>query len=47
MSVALFAPLDFGWRARTQAELALMEELHALLIKRARGREISGLSAHE
>ena len=43
----LMAPLDLGWKARTKAELALMEELHPLLIKRAQGRDISGLSAYE
>jgi type I restriction enzyme R subunit len=43
----LFAPLDLGWKARTRAELALMEDLHPLLTKRARGRDISGLSAYE
>lgn len=43
----LMAPLDLGWKARTQAELALMEELHPLLTKRASGRDISGLSAYE
>ena len=43
----LFAALDLGWKARTQAELALMADLHQLLIKRAAGREISGLSAYE
>jgi type I restriction enzyme R subunit len=43
----LMAPLDLGWKARAQAELALMEELHPLLNKRAQGREISGLSAYE
>jgi type I restriction enzyme R subunit len=43
----LFAPLDLGWKARTQAELALMEDLHPLLTKRAQGRDISGLSAYE
>lgn len=43
----LFAPLDLGWKARTQAELALMADLHPLLTKRAGGREISGLSAYE
>jgi type I restriction enzyme R subunit len=31
----LMAPLDLGWKARTQAELALMEDLHPLLTKRA------------
>lgn len=43
----LFAPLDLGWKARTQAELALMKDLHPLLTKRAGGRDISGLSAYE
>jgi len=43
----LMAPLDLGWKARTHAELALMEDLHPLLTKRAGGREISGLSAYE
>ena len=43
----LLAPLDLGWRARTQAELALMADLHPLLTKRAGDRDISGLSAYE
>lgn len=43
----LMAPLDLGWKARTQAELALMAELVPLLTKRAGGRDISGLSAYE
>ena len=43
----LMAPLDLGWRARTQAELALMADLHPLLTKRAGDRDISGLSAYE
>lgn len=43
----LMAPLDLGWKARAQAELALMKKLHPLLIKRAGGRDISGLSAYE
>jgi len=43
----LMAPLDLGWKARTQAELALMDDLHPLLTKRAQGRDISGLSAYE
>jgi type I restriction enzyme R subunit len=43
----LMAPLDLGWKARTQKELALMEDLHPLLVKRAQGREISGLSAYK
>lgn len=43
----LLAPLDLGWKARTQKELALMEELVPLLHKLALGREISGLGAYE
>jgi type I restriction enzyme R subunit len=43
----LMAPLELGWKARTQAELALMEDLHPLLTKRAYGRDIAGLSAYE
>ena len=43
----LMAPLELGWKARTQKELALMEELTPLLHKLAQGREISGLSAYE
>jgi type I restriction enzyme R subunit len=43
----LMAPLDLGWKARAQAELALMTELAPLLQKRAQGRDISGLSAYE
>ena len=43
----LMAPLDLGWKARTQAELALMDDLTPLLRKRAQGRDISGLNAYE
>lgn len=43
----LLEPLDLGWKARTQAELALMEDLVPLLNKFAQGREISGLAAYE
>lgn len=43
----LLEPLDLGWKARTQAELALMEELLPLLNKFAQGREIAGLAAYE
>lgn len=43
----LLAPLGLGWKARAQAELALMTELVPLLNKRAQGREVSGLSAYE
>ena len=43
----LMAPLDLGWKARTQAELAFIDDLCPLLNKRAGGRDISGLSAYE
>ncbi|MEN5271528.1 type I restriction endonuclease subunit R [Stenotrophomonas lactitubi] len=43
----LMAPLGLGWKARTQKELALVEDLTSLLHKLAQGREISGLSAYE
>jgi type I restriction enzyme R subunit len=43
----LLAPLGLGWKARTQKELALMEDLIPLLHKLAQGREISGLGAYE
>jgi type I restriction enzyme R subunit len=43
----LMEPLGLGWKARTQKELALMEELGPLLHRLAQGREISGLSAYE
>jgi type I restriction enzyme R subunit len=43
----LMAPLELGWKARSQAELALMKKLLPELNKRANGREISGLSAYE
>lgn len=43
----LLAPLDLGWKARTQKELTLMTVLVPLLKKRAGGREISGLEAYE
>ena len=43
----LMSPLDLGWKARTQKELALMEELIPILKKLAGGREISGLSVYE
>ena len=43
----LMAPLNLGWKARTQAELALMADLVPLLTQRAQGRDISGLSAYE
>lgn len=43
----LLAPLELGWKDRTKAELALMEDLVPLLHKLAKGREISGLAAYE
>jgi len=43
----LLAPLELGWKARTQKELALMSDLLPLLKKRAGGREIAGLKAYE
>lgn len=43
----LFTPLELGWKARTKAELTLMEDLIPLLKKLAQGREISGLGAYE
>ena len=43
----LLAPLDLGWRARTEKELALMADLVPLLEKRVGGRDISGLKAYE
>jgi len=43
----LFAPLELGWKVRTKAELALMDDLVPLLKKLAQGREISGLAAYE
>jgi len=43
----LFAEQDLGWKARTQKELALMEDMVPLLKKQAHGREISGLAAYE
>jgi type I restriction enzyme R subunit len=43
----LVAPLGLGWKARTEKELALMQDLVPLLHKLSQGREISGLSAYE
>ena len=43
----LMAPLNLGWRAGTQTELALMADLHPLLTNRAAGGDISGLRAYE
>lgn len=43
----LFAPQALGWKARKQAEEALMADLLPMLNKLAQGREISGLAAYE
>ena len=43
----LLAPLELGWKARTKAELALIDDLVPLLKRLAAVREISGLSAYE
>ena len=43
----LTKPLDLGWKARAQKELALMEDLVPYLKKIALGREIAGLNAYE
>ena len=43
----LLAPLELGWKARAQKEVALMNDLVPLLKRRAAGREISGLQPYE
>ncbi|MHB0897390.1 MAG: type I restriction endonuclease subunit R [Spirochaetales bacterium] len=43
----MLAPLELGWKARTQKELSLMEDLTPLLHKLAQGKDISGLAAYE
>jgi type I restriction enzyme R subunit len=43
----LLEPLELGWKARAQKELALMHELVPLIKKASGGRDISGLSAYE
>lgn len=43
----LMEPLGLGWKARTQKELSLVEELAPLLHKLAQGSEIAGLAAYE
>jgi type I restriction enzyme R subunit len=43
----LMEPLGQNWKARRMKELDLMADLMPLLLKRAGGREISGLSAYE
>ena len=43
----LMEPLGLNWKARRVKELDLMADLMPLLLKRAGGRDISGLSAYE
>lgn len=43
----LMEPFGLNWKARRVKELDLMTDLIPLLLKRAGGREISGLSAYE
>ncbi len=43
----LFRPRGLGWKARAQAELALMEDLIPWLNRKAEGREISGLEVYD
>ncbi|MHA7110777.1 type I restriction endonuclease subunit R [Sunxiuqinia elliptica] len=43
----LMEPLDLGWKQRSKAETALMNDLVPELKKLAQGREISGLAAYE
>ena len=43
----LLAPLELGWKDRSNKEMELMKELIPQLKKLAQGREISGLSAYE
>lgn len=43
----LMEPLELGWKQRSKAETALMDDLVPQLKKLAQGREISGLAAYE
>ncbi len=43
----LLEPLELGWKQRSKAETALMNDLVPELKKLAQGREISGLAAYE
>ncbi|CAH0124087.1 type I restriction endonuclease subunit R [Roseomonas sp. CECT 9278] len=43
----LMEPLGLNWKARRVKELDLMADLMPLLMKRAGGRDVSGLSAYE
>ncbi len=44
---SLMEPLGLGWKARTERELALMDELEPILKQRAGDREIRGLRVYE
>ena len=43
----LMEPLGLGWKQRSKAEIALMQDLAPQLKKMAQGQEISGLAAYE
>ncbi len=43
----LLAPQGLGWKARTQKELALRDDLIPLLHKLTQERDISGLGEYE
>ena len=43
----LMEPLELGWKKRSKAETALMNDLVPQLKKLAQGREVSGLAAYE
>ena len=43
----LLEPLELGWKQRSKAETALMNDLVPQLKKLSQGREISGLAAYE
>jgi type I restriction enzyme R subunit len=43
----LYAAYDLGWKERSHKETALMQDCAPYLVKRAGGRDISGLSAYE
>ena len=43
----LMEPLELGWKQRSKAEIALMQDLAPQLKKLAEGQEISGLAAYE
>lgn len=43
----LIAPLELGWKDRTNKEKAIMTDLIPLLKRMAGGQKISGLSAYD